>query len=168
MPMTSPPKPAPDRETTAKELTMTDQQELAEIEALKKVMAKYSRFGDTQNWAEFRTLFVEDMVYSVDAMPRAKPEAPQAATIQGLDTFIGSMAEMLKGVQTCHRMYLPEITITGPDTAKSTWGIHDLVKTQDCTFNGYGHIHQDYVKVDGEWKITRSHTSRLFVDEEWL
>jgi len=147
---------------------MTDLQELAEIEALKKVMAKYSRFGDTKNWAEFRTLFVEDTVFSFEAIPRANPDAPQAATIQGLDTFIGGMAEMLKGAQTCHRMYLPEITVTGPDTAKSTWGIHDLVKTQNCIFNGYGHIHQNYVKVNGEWKITRSHTSRLFVDEQWL
>jgi hypothetical protein len=131
---------------------MTDLQELAEIESLKKVMAKYSRFGDTQNWVEFRTLFVEDSVFSFEAMPRANPDAPQAATIQGLDTFIGGMAEMLKGAQTCHRMYLPEITITGPGTAKSTWGIHDLVKTQNCIFNGYGHIHQNYVKVNGEWK----------------
>jgi hypothetical protein len=40
------------------------------------------------------------------------------------------------------------------DTAKSTWGLHDLVKTQYSIFNGYGHIHQDYRKVDGEWKIT--------------
>jgi hypothetical protein len=54
------------------------------------------------------------------------------------------------------------------DTANSIWGLHDLVKTKACIFNGYGHIHQDYVKVDGEWKVTRSHTSRLFVDEQWL
>jgi hypothetical protein len=46
--------------------------------------------------------------------------------------------------------------------------VNDLVKTKGRIFNGYGHIHQDYVKVDGEWKITRSHTSRLFVDEQWL
>jgi hypothetical protein len=42
------------------------------------------------------------------------------------------------------------------------------VKARYCIFNGYGHIRQDYRKVDGEWKITRSHTSRLFVDEQWL
>jgi len=45
-------------------------------------------------------------------------------------------------------------------------GLHDLVKTKNVIFNGYGHIHQDYLKVNGEWKITRSHTSRLFVDEQ--
>jgi hypothetical protein len=147
---------------------MTDLQELMEIEALKNVMAKFARFGDTQNWAAFRTLFVDDLVYSVEAMPRASADAPQAATIQGLDTFIGGMGEVLKGAHTCHRMFLPEITITGPDAAKSTWGLHDLVKTKNVIFNGYGHIHQDYRKVNGEWKITRSHTSRLFVDEQWL
>jgi hypothetical protein len=65
-------------------------------------------------------------------MPRPNPEAPQAATMEGLDAFIGGMAEMLAGVQTSHQMFLPEITLTGPDTAKSTWGIHDLVKTRYC------------------------------------
>jgi SnoaL-like domain len=147
---------------------MSTPQNLAEIEALKNVTAKYSRFGDTQNWTEFRKLFTDDLVYSVEAMPRPNPEAPQAATIEGLNAFIGGMAEMLVGVQTSHQMFLPEITLISPDTAKSTWGIHDLVKTRYCIFNGYGHIHQDYRKVDGEWKITRSHTSRLFVDEQWL
>jgi hypothetical protein len=72
----------------------------------------------------------------------AQSQGPQAATIEGLDAFIGGMAQMLAGVQTSHQMFLPEITLTGPDTAKSTWGIHDLVKTQYCLFNGYGHIHQ--------------------------
>ena len=146
---------------------MTIQQDLAEVEALENVMARYARFGDTQDWAEFRTLFTDDLVYPAEAGPRPSPDAPQAITVEGLDAFIGGMTAMLKGVQTCHRMYLPEITITGPDTAKSTWGLHDLVKTKECVFNGYGHIHQDYVKVDGEWKITRSHTSRLFVNEQW-
>jgi hypothetical protein len=42
------------------------------------------------------------------------------------------------------------------------------VKTRYCIFNGYAHIRQDYRKVDREWTITRSHTARLFVDEQWL
>ena len=56
---------------------MTDLNDLVEIEALKQIMAKYARFGDTHNWEEFRKLFTEDMVYSVDAMPRANSDAPQ-------------------------------------------------------------------------------------------
>ena len=147
---------------------MSTQENLAEIDTLEEVMAKFARFGDTQNWTEFRKLFTDDLVYSAEAGPRPNPEAPQAINVEGLDTFIGGMTVMLDGAHTCHRMYLPEITITGADTAKSTWGLHDLVKTKECIFNGYGHIHQDYRKVDGEWKITRSHTSRLFVDEQWL
>ena len=147
---------------------MTAQDQLADIEDLKQVMARYARYGDTQNWEEFSKLFTEDLVYSVEAMPRATKDAPQSATIEGRDAFIGGMGELLKGVQTCHNMYLPDITITGPTTATATWGLHDLVRLPTCVFNGYGHIHQDYVKVDGQWKITKSHTSRLFVDEQWL
>ena len=37
---------------------MTDLQELAEIEALPKVMARYSRFGDTQRTAVVSSLYL--------------------------------------------------------------------------------------------------------------
>jgi hypothetical protein len=146
----------------------TDLKELAEIEALKDVMAKFARFGDSQNWTEFRKLFSDDLVYPADAGPRHNPDAPQAISIEGLDIFMSGMAPLFTGAHSCHRMYLPEIAVTGPDTAKSTWGLHDLVKIPEYVFNGYGQIHQDYRKIDGEWRITRSHTSRLFVDEQWL
>jgi hypothetical protein len=148
---------------------MTTQDQLTDIEDLKQVMARYARYGDTKNWEEFRKLFTEDAVFSFEAMPRATKDEPQSGTFtEGRDAYIGGMGEMLKGVQTCHNMYLPDITITGPTTATVTWGLHDLVKLPTCVFNGYGHIHQDYVKVDGQWKITKSHTSRLFVEEQWL
>jgi hypothetical protein len=42
--------------------------------------------------------------------------------------------------------------------------IRELVKTRYCIFNGY--IHQGYRKVEGEWEITGSHTSGLFVDKQ--
>jgi SnoaL-like domain len=80
---------------TGREFTMNAAQNLAEVEALKNVMAKYVRFGDTQNWTEFGNLFTSDLVYSAEAGPRPNPEAPQAITIQGLDAFIGGMTEML-------------------------------------------------------------------------
>ena len=46
--------------------------------------------------------------------------------------------------------------------------MHDYIKTPVVKFNGYGHISHDYLKVDGQWKIIRMHTTRLIVDEEWL
>src|SRR3977135_4599982 len=109
---------------------MTDLNDLVEIEALKQMMAKYAHFGDTQNWEEFRKLFTEDMVYSVDAMPRASRDAPQSAVVEGRDTFIAGMGELLKGVQTAHNMNLPEITITGPDTATRICAVDNLLQSQ--------------------------------------
>jgi hypothetical protein len=147
---------------------MTARDQLADIEALKQLMARYERYGDTEDWEEFAKLFTEDAVFSYEAMPRAAKDAPQSATIEGRDAFIEGMGETLKGVQTSHDIYLPDITITGPATATATWALHDLVRLPTVVFNGYGHIHQDYIKVDGQWKITKSHTSRLFVDEQWL
>ena len=35
-------------------------------------------------------------------------------------------------------------------------------------WSGDGWYDDEFTRIDGEWKITRSHTSRLFVDEQWL
>jgi hypothetical protein len=72
---------------------MTTLQNLAEVEALEHVMAKYARFGDSQDWKEFRKLFTDDLVYSAEGGPRPNPQAPQAICIQGLETFAGVWPE---------------------------------------------------------------------------
>jgi hypothetical protein len=45
--------------------------------------------------------------------------------------------------------------------------MHDHVETQQCIFKGYGHYHEIYVKLDGVWKIKRTHTTRLRWEEHW-
>ena len=66
------------------------------------------------------------------------------------------------------RLFLPEIAIDDDTHGHAIWGMHDYIKTPVVKFNGYGHISHDYLKVDGQWKIIRMHTTRLIVDEEWL
>jgi hypothetical protein len=78
-------------------------------------------------------------------------------------------------VQTGHRLTSPAWAfLADPRTSAaassigSLWGIRDYIKTPVVNFNGYGHISHDYVKVDGQWKIIRLHTTRMIVDEQWL
>ncbi len=66
----------------------------------------------------------------------ANPDASQAVIIEGLDTFVGGMAEVLEGVHSCHRRHVPEITIKGPGIAKGVCGLRDLVKSQDGVLYG--------------------------------
>jgi hypothetical protein len=78
------------------------------------------------------------------------------------------MTDYTNGFHTAHQMYLPDITIIDEDTAHATWGLHDCVKTPVANFKGWGHMHHDYVKIDGKWKIRKLHITRTIVEEEWL
>lgn len=145
-----------------------DIEELLEIETIKSIMARYARFGDTADWASFRALLTEDFTYRADAGPRASAEVSGVIAVQGRDAFVDAMEILLAGVVTAHQMVLPEVTITGPTTSRAVWAIHDYVKTPGVgNFRGWGHIAQEYVKVEGEWKIRSSHTTRTLVEEEW-
>ena len=43
--------------------------------------------------------------------------------------------------------------------------MEDLLRFPDGTeLRGYGHYHEDYRKVDGEWRISRSKLTRLRMD----
>ena len=142
--------------------------ELAEIERLKVLMAHYSTWGDTQQWDKFATLLHEDAEFIIDAAPRATPDADPVIKINGRDNYVNGMIDYTNGFHTAHQMYLPDITIIDEDTAHATWCLHDYVKTPVVNFKGWGHMHDDYVKVDGGWKIRKLHTTRTLVEEEWL
>jgi hypothetical protein len=148
--------------------TMSSAQQADEIEVLKVLMAHYARWGDTQQWDKFGSLFHDDAVVIIDAGPRPDPESDPRVEIHGREAFIAAYTASLEGVHTAHNFFLPEITIDGDTNAHAVWGIHDYIKTPVVNFNGYGHISHDYVKVDGQWKIIRLHTTRMIVDEEWL
>jgi Alcohol dehydrogenase GroES-like domain/SnoaL-like domain len=104
----------------------------------------------------------------IDAGPRPNPEADPRVEIHGREAFISAMSASLEGVHTAHNMFMPEITIDDDTHAHATWGLHDYVKTPFVNFNGYGHIRHEYIKVDGEWKISQGRTTRMIIDEEWL
>ncbi|HEV7565063.1 MAG TPA: nuclear transport factor 2 family protein [Microbacteriaceae bacterium] len=143
-------------------------QQLIETEELKKMMARYSVWGDTGQWEKFGTLFDDDLEVVIDAGPRANPEADPRIAISGKESFIQGMSAYTEGFTTHHQMVLPDITIADENHASAVWNLHDYVKTPGVIFNGWGHMHHDYVRVNGEWKIRRVHTTRLMVDEEWL
>ena len=88
--------------------------------------------------------------------------------VRDIDATVARAGDTLDGVHTAHNLFLPDITIDDDTHAHAIWGLHDYVKTPVVNFNGYGHISHDYVKVDGQWKIIRLHTTRMIVDEEWL
>ncbi len=52
---------------------------------------------------------------------------------------------------------MPEITLTGPDSATGIWAMYDRVEMPGNRFEGYGHYHDEYRRVDGAVAHRRHH-----------
>ncbi|MBW2144544.1 MAG: nuclear transport factor 2 family protein, partial [Deltaproteobacteria bacterium] len=67
-----------------------------------------------------------------------------------------------------HHAHHPEIDITGDTTAKGIWYLQDIVIDLDSntTLRGAGIYHDEYEKVDGEWKIKLTGYDRTYEEIE--
>ena len=139
-----------------------------DMEALLQLKPRYARTGDMRQWDVHLDCLTEDYVGVFDGMPRTSPDHPTTGRFEGRKSIVEAMAKFLDGVVTVHQVYAPEITITGKDTAKGIWGIHDHLRFPTCIFDGWGHYHEDYVKQDGVWRIKNLVVTRLYVQEVWL
>jgi ketosteroid isomerase-like protein len=145
-----------------------DAQQLQDMEEIRRLKARYVHFGDTQDWAKWSELFVDDYVVEVAGMPRPSKDFPTEARMEGRDNIVAAFAAVLSGIPTAHHVMLPDITISGPGTAHAIWTLNDEIWFPTCHFRGWGHYHEDYVRVDGAWKISRTRVSRTHVEEDWL
>lgn len=131
--------------------------ELVDIEAIKRLKARYFRQMDLKLWDRWRQVFTEDVVIEADGF-----------TFEGRDSFVTTLSTMLADVRTTHHGFMPEITITGPDTATGIWAMRDhLVFPGDgppIGFVGYGHYHESYLRDGGSWQIRRLTLTRLGID----
>lgn len=131
--------------------------QLAEIEAIKQLKARYCRLLDTKQWDDWRELFTDDFV-SDTAQSGGK-------VITGADAFVSFVRKNLGKRQTVHQVHAPEIEVTSPTTARGVWALNDIVHlAPGVNLNGYGHYHETYVKSGGQWRITASTLTRLRED----
>jgi hypothetical protein len=132
--------------------------DLVEIEAIKQLKARYFRFLDTKQWDEWRGVFTEDF--------QAEIHGPHPVIrFESRDEMVESNREVLAEASTVHHGHMPEIELTGPDTARGVWAMVDVVEL-GAGFVGYGHYHEEYRKVDGEWRIARLRLTRLHIEGE--
>jgi len=131
---------------------------LGDIEAIKKLKAKYWRCIDKKLWDELEDCFVEDAVADYGKNLNFQG---RKAIIQFLKDNLGS-----DSVITVHQGHNPEIEITSDTTARGIWALHDyLVFQPKITINGWGYYEDEYVKQNGEWKKKSIKETRL--REEW-
>jgi hypothetical protein len=137
-------------------------QRLLDIEAIKQLKARYFRCMDQKRWNEWGEVFARDAVLEV-------PEANMVTT--GRDAIVAGVSSLLEGARTVHHGHMPEIEVTGSDTARGTWAMFDYVEWAPNAddgarvgLQGFGHYVEEYAREDGEWRIRRSRLVRLRVD----
>jgi hypothetical protein len=135
---------------------------LLDHEAIKSCKARYFRHMDTKNWDEWSLVFTLD----------AHMEVPEAGmVVDGRAAIVHQVSTALQGTTTVHHGHMPEIVLTGPDTARGIWAMEDYVEFPPGAdgarvgLRGYGHYHEEYRRdTDGQWRIARLHLSRLRID----
>jgi hypothetical protein len=130
---------------------------LAEIEAIKQLKARYFRLLDTKQWDAWREVFSDDFEADVETGGVHPP-----LHFASPEEMVAKNREILATAVTVHHGHMPEITLTGPDTASGVWAMMDIVKL-GAGFRGYGHYHEEYVKRDGRWRMRRLRLTRLEV-----
>jgi uncharacterized protein (TIGR02246 family) len=127
-----------------------------DIEEIKKLKARYFRGLDSQDWGLYESVFAEDVV--VD-LTRAGGER-----FEGRTAFM-AYARAMPMVQSVHHGHMPEIDLTGPDTAAGVWALEDYNIWQDGSQNhGWGHYLETYVKREGRWQIRTMALSYLRIE----
>ncbi len=126
---------------------------LEDINAIKKLKAKYWNSVDNQEWDSLADCYTQDVVF----------ETPQLGTMEGRDFIIKVLKRAMKNVKTAHQGHNPEIDIINDHSARGRWALNDRVEMADNkVFMGHGHYDEDYVKENGSWKIKRSKLTYIF------
>jgi hypothetical protein len=137
--------------------TASGVESLLEIEAIRKLKARYCRYLDTKDWTAWRGIFADDFL-SDTAESGGK-------VIEGADEFVAFTRKSLRNQATVHQVHAPEIELTSETTARGVWALEDVVRFgPGVNLRGYGHYHETYEKIDGQWRIKSSKLTRLRVD----
>lgn len=140
---------------------------LVATEQIKQTKARYFRFLDTKNLQGLSSVFAENAEMDMRAESN-----DGTGLVVGNRTIADFILGSVKDIVTVHHGHTPEIEFTSPTSANAIWAMEDkLWKPDDSpsllpfqTMHGYGHYHETYVLIHGEWFIKTMTLRRLRVD----
>lgn len=134
---------------------------LSDIEAIKRLKHKYFRCLDLKRWDELAECFTEDATTSY---------TDGKFSFQGVGAIIGFLKKSLGSgsVLSMHQGHQPEIDLTSTTTAKGTWAADAglVILPANMSTREVNFYFDDYVKIDGQWKIKHTGYVRVF-EESW-
>jgi len=131
-----------------------------EVEAIKRLKARYFRLMDTKEWLPFSQVFTDDVVVDVSHDKHAPGD-----TIRGRANVVDFIRKAVGKAVTVHHGHMPEIELLSPTEARGIWAMSDYVEFRPSRgIRGYGHYHEEYRKEGGKWRISALKLTRLRVD----
>ncbi|MEU9553461.1 nuclear transport factor 2 family protein [Streptomyces werraensis] len=132
--------------------------DLEAIESIKQLKARYFRFVDEKKHDDLVALFTPDAKLVTDGIVWKSPQE-----------FAYTIRDLTGEAPSVHHGHMPEIEMTGPDTASGIWAMEDLLtfpagKDAPEGHNGYGQYRETYRKVDGRWLIDSVELTRFRMD----
>ena len=125
--------------------------------AIYELKARYCRLMDTKQWDAWRDLFTED--YELDVT-----EGTDLPVIKGRAAALDRVLSSIRHAVTVHQVHTPEIRIDG-DAASGIWAMQDrVIFPNGMSLTGYGHYHDRFRRVEGQWRIAALKLTRLHLE----
>jgi hypothetical protein len=132
-------------------------EDLVEIELIKRVKYAYFRNLDLKQWDDIAELFTKDATAAYGG---------GAYSFEGRDAIVEFFRKAMgrESFLSSHKAHHPEIDITGSGTATGIWALEDIVidLQWELDIHGAAFYEDEYVKIDGVWKIQRTAYKRVF------
>jgi hypothetical protein len=131
--------------------------DLVQIELIKRVKYAYFRHLDLKQWDEIRELFTDDATAAYGG---------GAYAFDGRDAIVEFFRKAMGRTSflSSHKAHHPEIEITSQNTATGVWALEDIVidLQWELDIRGAAFYEDEYLKVDGVWKISRTAYKRVY------
>jgi len=152
---------------------MDDIAVLRAIEQIKVLKARYFRGIDLKDWDLIRSVFADDVECdfrgaATDPATGFNP-VPEAtgSIILGIEDTVAAFEASGAHFRSVHHGHMPEIEILSDTTARAIWAMFDTLRFAAgpiAEITAYGHYHETYEKIGGDWKIKTIRLTRLRVD----
>ncbi len=153
---------------------VSDQAQAEAIEQIKQLKARYFRGVDLKDFTLLRAVFTDDAV--ADYRNAAVDPPSGIRLLDGLseDLILGGetiarwIIDSMQPIVSVHHGHMPEIALTGPDSASGIWAMEDRlyfpVGGALAGIVGFGHYYETYARIGDNWKIKTIRLVRLKVD----
>jgi hypothetical protein len=156
--------------------TMDDVGRLLAIEEIKQLKARYYRCMDTKDWEGLARVFAPNAVFDLREVNSVRrpltdawdpPIAGEERVYRGHAAVLQMIRDAVSPLITVHHGHMGEIEVTGETTARGVWAMEDIIRgaprAPRVWMQGYGHYHDDYVRLDTGWAIETTRITRLYI-----